>query len=133
MTTEEKNTWVYAGLAVIIPIVYAVIVFSQLATVPASEVAYVVPLISAIGAAIVLAIVGSIAIGANRRDERDAHITRRGELVGYYVLSAGIIGVLALVVTGQPSFWIANSIYAAFVVSAIASSAVKLVAYRRGF
>ena len=58
---------------------------------------------------------------------------RRGELVGYYVLSAGILAALALVLTEQPYFWIAHAIYAAFIVSALASSAVKLVAYRRGF
>jgi hypothetical protein len=30
-------------------------------------------------------------------------------------------------------FWIANCIYVAFVVGAVASSLVKLAAYRRGF
>ena len=131
MTSKEKNTWVYAALAVVIPAIYALAVFGL-------GVDYATALPIAIVAAIVLAVIVSIVIAVVSRDrgitdERDALITRRGELVGYYVLSAGVIGVLVLVLTEQSYFWLAHSIYAAFFVSAIASSAVKLVAYRRGF
>lgn len=138
MTIEEKNLWIYGMLAVVIPVVYAVVVLGQLPTTPVDQIAYVPSLITAIAAAIVLAMAGSIVLAIltrnrDRKDERDALISRRGELVGYYVQSAGIIAVLALVFTGQPHFWIANGIYAAFVVSAIASTVTKLIAHRRGF
>lgn len=131
MTVKEKNTWVYVVLAVVIPAGYAIAVFGQ-------GLEYELALLVAIAAAIVLAIIGSIVVGVSsgdkgQSDEREVLISRLGELVGYYVLSAGVIGVLVLVSTEQPYFWIAQAIYASFIVSAIASSVVKLVAYRRGF
>lgn len=138
MSFDEKNLWLYTALAIVIPAVYAVTVFSQLASTPVTEITYIVPLLISIGAAIVLAIVGSIVISmiwprdASSSDERDALFSRRGELVGYYVLSAGVVGVLVLTVLGVEHFWIANAIYGAFIASAIVSSVVKIVAYRRG-
>jgi len=138
MTVHEKNAWVYLVLAITISTIYVVVVFGQLPTTPVDQIDYLPALATAIIAAIVVGIVVGMVLGATSRDrartdERDALITRRGELVGYYVLSAGVIGALALVLTEQPYFWIAQAIYGAFVISAIASSVVKLVAYRRGF
>ena len=136
MSFAEKNLWIYGVLAVVIPAVYAAIVFGQLGQKPVGEVEYVIPLIAAIGTAIVVAIVASIAIAIASpknasSDERDASISRTGEVVGYYVLSAGVLGALALVMTDAQSFWVAQAIYGAFVVSAILSTIVKIVAYRR--
>ena len=53
-------------------------------------------------------------------------IGRRGELVGYYVASAGALGVLALAMTRQDQFWIANALYLSmvFVISALGAVAV---------
>lgn len=131
MTKQEKNTWVYLALGLVIPVVYAIAVFGQ-------GVDYVQAIAIAIGSAIAGGIVAGIVLGITSRDkgrtdEGEVLISRRGELVGYYVLSIGVIGALALVLTERPHFWIAQAIYAAFVISAIASSNVKLVAYRRGF
>jgi hypothetical protein len=115
-----------------------------------AEIAYQRLLLIAIGALIVLTIVGTIvtAIGTaifaeitgsgsvddvGRDDERDADISRRGELIGYYVSSAGALGVLALAMLRYDQFWIANALYLSFVVGALVASVAKLVAYRRGF
>ncbi|MEI8082120.1 MAG: hypothetical protein WCI74_09785, partial [Actinomycetes bacterium] len=68
-----------------------------------------------------------------RTDERDKQISRRGELVGYYVSSAGVVGAMALTMLEYPYFWIANALYLGFVIAALVSAAVKIVAYRRGF
>lgn len=139
MSFEEKNTWVYLALAIVLPSVYGVIVFGQLGAKAVTEIDYAGPLLAAIVAAILLAIVGAtiISIGspttAGQKDERDVGIARRSELAGYYVLAASIVGVLMLVVNRTEYFWIANAIYASFVLSAIVSSIVKLAAYRRGF
>jgi hypothetical protein len=138
MSFDEKNTWVYTALAIVLPAIYAATVFGQLGSTPLDRIAYVTPLFFAIGAAIALSIFGHIVVSliwpkeAERRDERDKQFSRRGELVGYYVLSAGVVGVLALTVMGADHFWIANAIYGAFVTAAIVSSVVKLVAYRLG-
>lgn len=139
MSFEEKNTWVYLALALIIPAVYASVVFGQLGTVSLREIAYAGPLLTAIIAAIVLSIIGNIIISigspktAGQKDERDVGIARRSDLAGYYFFSAEVVGVLLLVVNRVDYFWIANAIYAAFVLAAIFSSVVKLASYRRGF
>ncbi len=150
MPFEEKFTWVSAVVSTGVAAVYFAIVLGQVRTVPVAEIAYQRPLLVAIGALIVLTIVGAIvtAIGTavfakitgsgsvddiGRNDERDADISRRGELIGYYVSSAGALGVLALAMLRYDPFWIANALYLSFVAGALVSSVAKLVAYRRGF
>jgi hypothetical protein len=150
MPFEEKVTWVSTVVAALVAAVYFWVVLSQLGSVPVDKIAYQVPMLIAIGAMIALTIVGTIvmaiatAVSAeitgsgsvddiDRKDERDVHIGRRGELAGYYVTSAGMLGVLALTMLQYDYFWIANALYLSFVVGSFASSAVKLTAYRRGF
>ena len=139
MSPEEKNTWVFLALSIVLPGIYAATVLPQLGAMPVAEIGYAGALLTAIGAAIVIAIVANIMLtifsGAKPQilDERDRSIAGRGDLVGYYVLSAGIVGVLFLVFARVDPFWVGNGIYAAFIVSAIISSVVKIVAYRRGF
>ncbi len=50
-------------------------------------------------------------------------------------LSVKINIVIVLIITMMQFayFWIANALYLSFISAAIVSSAVKLVAYRRGF
>jgi hypothetical protein len=69
---------------------------------------------------------------ADRRDERDASIDRFGGYVGGFVLGVGVLLPLGLAMAERQTFWIANSLYGALVLSALASSAAKIVAYRRG-
>jgi len=150
MTFEEKVTWVEAAVFAAVPAVYFAIVLGRLGTTPAAEIAYQKPMLIAIGISIILTIVGSILTGIGtgitaeirergsagdigRTDERDKQISRRGELVGYYVSSAGVVGAMALTMLEYPYFWIANALYLGFVIAALVSAAVKIVAYRRGF
>jgi len=44
-----------------------------------------------------------------------------------------MVGVLAITMLEYPYFWIANALYLSFVIAALVSSVVKIVAYRRGF
>lgn len=154
MPFEEKATWVSAVVTAIVPAVYFVSVMGQVGRVPVAQIAYQRPLLIAIGVAVLLTIVGAIvtaivtAIGSaitteitgegspddvGRKDERDVSIDRRGELVGYYVSSGGVVGAMALTMLEYPHFWIANALYASFVVGSLTAAVVKLVAYRRGF
>ena len=150
MPFEEKVTWVSAAVFAIVPVVYVVDVLGQLGQMPASEIAYQRPMLIAIGISIVLIILGSIATGIGsgitaeimapgssadigRSDERDKTISQRGELVGYYVSSVGVVAAMALTMLEYDYFWIANALYLGFVVASLASAAVKLIAYRRGF
>jgi len=150
MSFEEKVTWVSAMVFAIVPVVYLVDVVGQLGQMPASEIAYQRPMLIAIGVSIVLIILGSILTGigsgitaeimepgssaeVGRSDERDASINQRGELVGYYVSSVGVVAAMALTMLEYDYFWIANALYLGFVIASLVAAAVKLVAYRRGF
>jgi hypothetical protein len=150
MSFEEKITWVNATTTVIVVLVYAWIVGGQLGSTPVADISYQGPMIVAAVAMIVLTIIGAIltAIGTaisaeitgegsvdeiDRSDERDKSISRRGDLVGDYVLSVLMFVALAITMLEVPYFWIANAMFAGFVIAGLTSSAVKLVAYRRGF
>ena len=137
MTFEEKNAWIYAALAVVIPVIYFTIILGQAATTPVTEIDYQVPLLVAIGAAIVLAILLSIVLGIFSprnlgKDQRDKDINRLGEYVAGIVLGVGFVAPLGLALIEAEHFWIANTIYLVFVLSALCGTIVKLVAYRRG-
>jgi len=150
MPFEEKMTWVSGLAMIVVPLVYFVVMIGRLQSTPAADIAYQVPLIVAMVASVVLVIIGAIvmAIGTSisatirgrkpedeidRKDERDKTISRRGDLIGYYVASAGMVGVLILTMLETDYFWIANALYLSFVVAMAVSKVVKLVAYRRGF
>ncbi len=150
MPFEEKMTWVSGVVTIIVPIVYVATMIGRLQSTPAADIPFQRPLIVAIVASVVLTIVGSIvmSIGTgitatirgrkpedeiDRKDERDKTISRHGDLVGFYVSSAGMVGVLILTMLEADHFWIANALYLSFVVATAISSAVKLVTYHRGF
>lgn len=154
MPFEEKVTWVNLFVSLVVPAYYASQIIGELGATPVSEIAYQRSLIVAVVVSIVLTIVGSIMAGVGsgisagirkeltgedlmdevgRSDERDKDINRRGELIGYYASSVGVLGALALAMLRQDQFWIANTLYAGFVLAAIASGIAKVVLYRRGF
>jgi hypothetical protein len=150
MPFEEKVSWVSGTVAVLVGAWYASVVVPQLAGGPVSAIPYQGSMLIAIGAIIVVTIVGTIlmSIGTavtaeikgeggvediGRSDERDHDINRRGELVGYYVSSVGVLGALALAMLRADHFWIANAILAGFLVSSVVASAFKVFLYRRGF
>jgi len=158
MSFEEKTTWVAALVTVIVTICYTSVVRGMMVGVPVAEVAYQKPLLIAVGATIVMTVMGAIgtaigtAIGSavtaeitgersaedavgdvGRTDQRDKDISRRGELIGYYVSSAGVVGVLALAMLRYDQFWIANALYLSFALGTLVASVAKIVTYRRGF
>jgi hypothetical protein len=150
MSFDEKITWVEAFIFALVPAWYFTVVLGQLGTTPAAEIAYQKPMLIAIGISIVLTIVGAILTGIGsgitaeimepgsgadigRSDERDKQISRRGELIGYYVSSVGVVAAMALTMLEYPYFWIANALYLGFVIAALVTAAVKIVAYRRGY
>lgn len=150
MSFEEKMTWVSAVVTTLVSAAYFAIVLGDLGTVPVSEIPYQPKLLVTVGVTVVMMIVGAIimAIGTaiaaevtgegsvddiNRKDERDSDINRRGELVGYYISSAGVVVVMGLAMLEYDHFWIANALYLSFAIGTVVGSVVKLVAYRRGY
>jgi hypothetical protein len=139
MSFEEKNTWVYAAISLVAYGAYLAIILGRAQGVPLAEVPYAGTMLWTIGAAIAASIVGRIVVAvawprdADKKDERDREVYRFGEYIGQWSVVAGAAAALVLAMAEVDYFWIANAIYLAFVLSALLSSAAKLVAYRRGF
>ncbi|GAA3006897.1 hypothetical protein [Streptosporangium longisporum] len=139
MSLKEKSAWLQAISATCMYAAYLVVVLGPARSASVTGTAYQRPMITIIVAGIVVSIVAQIVMGmtspgaAGRTDERDIGIHRHGEYVGYYVVSAGAAAALALAMAEADPFWIANVIFLAFVLAAVVTSVVKIVAYRRGF
>ncbi|MCC5581149.1 hypothetical protein IMZ11_36620 [Microtetraspora sp. AC03309] len=139
MSFGEKRSWIYAVSALVVSVVYFATVLGQVPGTDVTKIAYIRPMLTAIGVAVVLNIVASVVAtiasprDADKEDERDKEINRLGQHVGFYVVSVCALVPLGLAMVEAEHFWIANSLYLAFVVSAFTSSIVKIVAYRRGF
>ncbi len=139
MSFAEKRSWVYLGVTAVTYLAYFAIILGRAQGTSITEVPYAWPMLWSIGLTIVATIVGSILAAipaprdAGKRDERDAGIHRYGDVIGYSAFSVGIFGALGLTMAEVAHFWIGNAIYLSFVMAAQISTALKLVAYRRGF
>ena len=138
MSYEEKGVWSFLVIAVIGYAVYLVLVIPRLAGTPIGEVDYVWPMVWTIGGAMVAGIVGRILVEmiapseSYRADQRDREIGRAGERVGNSFIVIGALATLVMCWFELDWFWIANTVYLCFVVSAILSSLTRLAAYRTG-
>ena len=139
MTFEERNTWGFAASTLLSYAAYVAVILQRASGGPLAIVAWVRPMLVAIGAGVAGTIALSTVSGllwrsdCDRRDARDREIHRFGEYVGNSVVVLGGTAAIALSMLGAAHFWIANAVYLAFVLSALLASATKLVAYRRGF
>ncbi len=136
MAYEEKGTWVYLAACLGGYSVYLAIVLGRLASTPVAQVPYVSVLLWTTGASILASIVGRVLVGGpgatRRSDVRDREIYRFGEYTSRWFIVAGAGAALVMAMARWDYFWIANVIYLGFVLWAVAGSAAKLVAYRRG-
>lgn len=138
MSYQEKTTWIYGLITLFVPGVYLVSLYGRVQNTPVTEIAYQGPMLQATGIAIGLTIVAHILIAiaapkeAEQTDERDASIYRFGEYIATYPFYTGVVVALFLAFAEFPHFWIANAIYASFVIAALTSSGAKILAYRRG-
>lgn len=139
MSSEEKRTWISGGTGLVVAAGYLVFIAFRVAGGDVSRIAYVRPMLTAIALGVVTAIVLSIVTAVvspqepEIKDERDVEIHRRGEYAGFYVMSIATLVPLVLTMAEAEHFWIAHAIYLAFVLASLASAAVKLSAYRRGW
>ena len=139
MSYEEKGTWSFLVVAIAGYAVYLWLVLPELAGgTPVDEVDYAVPMLWTIGGGIVGGIVARILVAivspsdTTHADVRDKQIDRAGEQVGNSLVVIGGVGALALAMLEADWFWIANTLYLAFVLAAVLASVAKLVMYRRG-
>src|SRR5215471_11564055 len=107
MSYEEKGAWVYLVVVLGTYGAYLAVILGRANGTPLAEVAYVAPMLWLIGISIALNIIGRV------------------------VLAAAMSVPFALALAKASQFWIANAMYAAFVAFALASTLVRIVAYRR--
>ncbi len=138
MAFEEKSAWVYAAISITFPVLYFAMVLGQLPRLAAGDIEFTVPLVAVVVGAIALTIAAHIVLAvaapedAGKRDQRDKDINRYGEYVGGLVTSVAMVVPFILTLAEVEHFWIANTIYLAFVLGAASGSIAKIVAYRRG-
>jgi hypothetical protein len=138
MSYEEKGTWVHLTVSLGAYLVYLAVILGRAGDGPLAEVAYAAPMLWALGAGIVAAMLVRVAVeivfpsGTHRGDVRDKDIDRHGQYLGFYALAIGFLPALVLTMLEAAYFWIANAIYAAYVLNAVSASVAKIVAYRRG-
>jgi len=70
--------------------------------------------------------------GVGKSDQRDRDISRMGDRVGQSFMVIGGLGVLVLSAFEADTFWIANSMFFGFALSAIVGGIASVIAYRRG-
>ena len=139
MPFKEKSAWIMVVITVAAYASYLTRILARSGSTPLADVPYVSTLIWTIGTVIVATIVAHIAIAiaapedADKQDQRDREIERFGENAGHWFLVAGAMAALGMSMLEMSHFWISNSIYLAFVLSASLGSAAKILAYRRGF
>ena len=138
MSYEEKGAWVYLVTTTGTYAAYVIIILGRANGVPLAEVPYVATILWSIGIAIGASIVGRILLeiakpsDSYKGDVRDKEVHRFGEYIGGVVLAIGMVIPFGLTLAEAKHFWIANAIYAVFVLSALVGTTIKLVAYRRG-
>ena len=138
MSYEEKGTWVYLVTSAGAYLVYLVIILGRLRTTPAAEVSYVLVVLWTTLASVVASTLGRTLVetvspsDSRRSDVRDKELYRFGEYASRWFVIGGAAAAFFMAVAKVDYFWIANVIYPGFVLWAVAGSAVKLVAYRRG-
>ena len=132
MSFDEKNAWAYLVVAVLGYATYLILLAAY------GPGAYVPLLLWTVGGSIAANILARIGISvanpreADKRDQRDREIKVFGERVGQAFVVIGALAALILALFQAPWFWIANAVYAAFVLSAVVGSIATLVAYRKG-
>lgn len=142
MVFEERNAWAGLILTPLVMIVYVVLVLQDAGGGPLTDVDWFPLMLWVIGGGIVATIVVSIGWGliagikdpdgVGRSDIRDRDISRMGGRVEQgFVVIAGL-GVIALCAVGADVFWIANTMFAGFAVSAFIGCIARVIAYRRG-
>lgn len=139
MSFAEKSAWVLGGIALVFPAIYLLLMAGELQRTPVPDIAFQVPLVGSIVAALVTAFIAHIVIvgttpdqPAGIEDERDRTITIRGEYVTGVTLGMAMLAVLGLVLFELDHFWIATAMYVAMALSGLAGCIARIVAYRRG-
>jgi len=142
MVYEERNVWAGLIVSLVGMTVYVIVVLSRAGGGPLTEVDWVPIMLWTIGGSIAASIVVSIVWGilagmrdpdgVGASDQRDRDIARMGSRVGQAFLVIAGLGVIVLCAVEADWFWIANTMFFGFALSAMVGGVASVIAYRRG-
>lgn len=137
MTLEQRRSWVFLVVTVVSYAAYVVYVVSQRGDGPITDVAYQKPLLITIGIAIAAAIVIEILLAivkpiSLKKDVRDKEIGQVGDYTGYSFVVIGGLAALLMSLAEWDWFWISNTLYLGFVISAVLGALTKVALYEKG-
>lgn len=142
MVYEERNTWVGLVVSVIGVAVYVLIVLQQAGDGPVTDVVWWPIMLGTIVGSIAVSIVVSILWGilagmrdpdgVGTSDQRDRDIAHMGGRVGQAFTVIAGLGVIVLCAVEADWFWIANTMFLGFALSAFVGGIASVIAYRRG-
>lgn len=142
MVYEERNIWAGLIVTVVGLTAYVVVVLQQAAGGPLTDVEWWPIMLWTIGGSIVATIVVSIVWGiiagardpegVGRSDQRDRDIAHMSGRVGQAFLVIAGLGVIVLCAFEADWFWIANTMFFGFALSAFIGGIASVIAYRRG-
>ncbi|WP_100812866.1 MULTISPECIES: hypothetical protein [unclassified Microbacterium] len=142
MVYEERNTWVGLIVSVVGLTVYVLLVLQQAGEGPLTDVVWwpimLWTILGSIVASIVISILWGILAGVRDRDgvgksdQRDRDIAHMGGRVGQAFLVIAGLGVIVLCALEADWFWIANTMFFGFALSAFVGGLASVIAYRRG-
>ncbi len=142
MVYEERNKWSALVVTLITTIAYVIVVIQAAEGGPLTEVEWWPIMAWTIGVSIVATVVVSVLWGiiagmfdpdgVGKSDQRDRDISRMGDRVGYFAIVIGGLGVIVLSAVEADTFWIANTMFFGFALSAIVGGIASVIAYRRG-
>lgn len=141
MVFHERAAW--AGLIAAIPTfaVYGIVVLQLADGGDPTLVDWLPVMLWTIGGGAALTAIVTIVWGifagirdpqAGASDMRDEEISRLGGRVEHAFLIVAGLGVIVLCGIGADVFWIANTMFAGFAISALVGGIARVVAYRRG-
>lgn len=142
MVYEERNKWSALVVTLITTVAYLIVVFQAANGRPVVAVDWWPIMAWTIGISIVATIVVSVLWGivagifdpegVGKSDQRDRDISRMGDRVGQSFMVIGGLGVIVLSAFEADTFWIANTMFLGFALSAIVGGIASVIAYRRG-
>nr|WP_157527286.1 hypothetical protein [Kibdelosporangium sp. MJ126-NF4]CEL13967.1 hypothetical protein [Kibdelosporangium sp. MJ126-NF4]CTQ88336.1 hypothetical protein [Kibdelosporangium sp. MJ126-NF4] len=138
MAFEEKRAWIMGVVTVVTYAIYAIVVLARSGDAPLAETPYVATLIWAVLGAIVASVALEVVVatttpkGERRKDQRDTEIGHFGDRIAQSFTVIGGVAAMVLAMAEADHFWIANTVYLAFALTAVLNSIAKIAAYRWG-
>ncbi len=142
MVYQERNTWSSLVATIVAMTVYVVLVVQRADGRPLTDVEWAPLMLWTIGGSIVGAILVSILWGilagmrdpdgVGQSDQRDRDIAHMADRVGQAFMVIAGLGAIVLCAVEADGFWIANTLFFGFALSALVGGVARVVAYRRG-